>query len=1136
MTVTGTLVAEEGAPAAGLDLNLRPYPSRYERLVNELGDPGALPAAVDSTRSGPGGTFTLTAPAVGPYRLEVSAPAEGAASGARHVTPAPLFHALAPLAAPLVLPPIEVAGWRVMTIVATDLEGEPVEGALVVADPGGWRSEPVDTGHGLDLWQRRDQERIVPRFGRAATRTDAAGLARFSLPTVEAGVALSAPGFRLRVGRVGAGGGSFELAPAAGMTVRILDPQGRPVPGAAVTVGERLDVPLGMTNDRGEATVVPVESRSLAYRALAEDHSIGWTAPPGSEAAGAGADRTLAHVVSAGQVEAGDAGTDRTVEIGLEPPAEIAGRITDAATGRPVAGAAIWRRPGEQARAGPTGAFVLRTWLHQGRAQVGVAADGYQATSAMVTAERLGSGDAVDILLAPSAPLKGQVVDASGRPLAGVRLWVEPFGGTPGIGPGGREATSAFDGSFFIAGAAAEHTHRLHVELSGYPARTLEIPAAPAQAAREDVRVVLRRGRSVLGIITDSRGVPIPNTEVALVPVAWSRDGSYSWNSFLRRTSGTDAHGRFEFSGTPAGRFELTANNPDHGSLPAVVFEAPSGEGSKNLGTLTLDAGTPVEGVVRDFNGDPVAGARVRAHQPGALHPQFFFDPNARPAVTDAGGTFRIGGLRTEPADLVVEAEGYARFDMIAVRPQAGKLVEIRLREGARLAGRVVSADGQGAADASVVLNLDHSPTTRPSVWRPLRSGHHARTDANGRFHLSSLGPGPWSVQVLDEDLAEEAGAIRLRPGEEREIELHLRVRSRLVGTVIDPSGAPVTGAEVIVQSLDPAGDPESTDSSPVTDAGGGYEASRVAPGPARIVARHPAWRDGVREVVIGPGTNEVNLEVFPGWEISGAVTTAGGTGVALARVEAEPLDEQADAWRRFLPRSLQAVTAENGTYRIGGVDDGRYELQVQAEGYARAAPGRSPVRVEGGSVTGVDFVLHPGITLRGVVTGRPPEAFAGILVEARQGVLIGGATSPDPEGRFQLADLGPGAWTVRAKERDRRAVERSVTLETGPGEAFVELGFEPGFTLTGEIRSVGQPLAGCAVTILASGQGYDQVRTVQIDRQNRFRVDGLAAGTFTVVIADPSGVTRFRQIELQGHQDILVDLTLPAAGRASRS
>ena len=107
--------------------------------------------------------------------------------------------------------------------------------------------------------------------------------------------------------------------------------------------------------------------------------------------------------------------------------------------------------------------------------------------------------------------------------------------------------------------------------------------------------------------------------------------------------------------------------------------------------------------------------------------------------------------------------------------------------------------------------------------------------------------------------------------------------------------------------------------------------------------------------------------------------------------------------------------------------------------------------------------------------------------------------------------------------------MERSVTLDTGPGEAFVELNFEAGLTLTGEVRSQGQPLAGSEVTVGENTRRYGPARTARIDQQGRFRIDGLAAGSYRVMVAEPNGVTHSRLIEIQGDHNILVDLNPPA-------
>ena len=78
LVVSGTLVDERGAPAAGVEVVLRPYPSQYEVNLDLLGIADALPEPADRAHSGPDGAFSLSAPLPGPYRFEIrpSAPAD----------------------------------------------------------------------------------------------------------------------------------------------------------------------------------------------------------------------------------------------------------------------------------------------------------------------------------------------------------------------------------------------------------------------------------------------------------------------------------------------------------------------------------------------------------------------------------------------------------------------------------------------------------------------------------------------------------------------------------------------------------------------------------------------------------------------------------------------------------------------------------------------------------------------------------------------------------------------------------------------------------------------------------------------------------------------------------------------------
>ena len=61
-TITGTVDDERGAPLADMEVVLRPYPSPYQVDLHLLGQRDALPEAADRTRSGPDGSYSLSAP------------------------------------------------------------------------------------------------------------------------------------------------------------------------------------------------------------------------------------------------------------------------------------------------------------------------------------------------------------------------------------------------------------------------------------------------------------------------------------------------------------------------------------------------------------------------------------------------------------------------------------------------------------------------------------------------------------------------------------------------------------------------------------------------------------------------------------------------------------------------------------------------------------------------------------------------------------------------------------------------------------------------------------------------------------------------------------------------------------------
>ena len=225
-------------PAADVEVVLRPYPSEYQVDLFLLGQADALPEASDHSRSGPDGSYSLSAPRSGPYLLEFRPPAAGAEP--RLASPL-VYGSLVPLKGPQIAETIELPQLHLVAVRVLDTARKPVEGAQVVADPTVWVSpsylrrltrqfRDLQTGN----YSRPREQQILPAFYRSVARTDAEGIARFRLPTEDAILVVSAPGFVRGEGKSVSGRASCRLERDPGVQLRVRAPDGTSAPGVLV--------------------------------------------------------------------------------------------------------------------------------------------------------------------------------------------------------------------------------------------------------------------------------------------------------------------------------------------------------------------------------------------------------------------------------------------------------------------------------------------------------------------------------------------------------------------------------------------------------------------------------------------------------------------------------------------------------------------------------------------------------------------------------------------------------------------------------------------------------------------------------------------------------------------------------------
>ena len=1108
LTVSGTVIDERGGPAADVHLVLRPYPSRYGLAAHLLSVPGALPDAVDHGRSDTTGAFRLAAPSGGPYRLEIMPPeAEREANAAF----APMYLPLLPLAAPVALEPIMIPDLHPQMVAVVDTDGRPVAGAMAIAIPVGWRSEEGDVAPPAYMQARR-----YPRSGRTASLTDAAGLARFMLPT-RSTIVVTARGYGVSSRRPVSGRVAVELRREPGVAFRVRGPGGWPASQAVITTADDLRVPLAITDGRGEAAVSGAEGLMYAIENAGRLQANWWF----RDRVGAGARE------------------DEIVDVVLKRPVSVRGQVVDAGSGTTIPGAVVWDRlqPGRLVRADSFGVFELAVQSRHAKARLSAVAPGYVRGHVDVSIPQLQEPPAFRVGLTPTAPLSGRVVDGSGSPVAGARVWIGLSDAGVALHPprNALERVTSGPGGFFrVPDALYDRSYRLVVEAEGYAVARRTVPPLERGLPAGPIRIVLNEGLRVGGAVVDVDGDPIVSAQVQL---EWSRGDSELSATALARTAAeiatTDDLGTFEFSRVGPGTYGLSVTHSEYIGLRGKRVSVGGGGSETDLGSFTLAPGVDIHGVVVDsFSRSPVVGATVRVQQGALLSGSF----RPRTAGTERDGRFRVAGLHSAPVDLGVSADGYAPVAIQALRPGTGQSILVELQKGASLVGRVLDSRGAGAANVDVRLYAPLGNGARSTRGLPPEHAFPSvRTDREGRFSLENLASGRWSVESRDETSAARLESIDLVAGQISEVVLQMQTRNRLRIHVTNRLGQPLAGAEVTLDYGAPNVPPELGR----TDASGQATLS-VAAGSAVVVATHPEHLRALRKVVLEDGLNETWFQLDPGWEVTGSVRSADGTPVGMVAIEASPelpgaATEAGLLFRRYIsvvsPR-VRTVSDANGRFRLTGLERGRYLLNATAPGYAEAGA-TQVIDVDGRSVNGLDIVLERAASIRGVVTGLRPLELGSLRVDAWKGGQLRTALA-DARGGFELHDLPVGSWRLVASVGGLggRSVGCSVALEPEGSGEVVELRFEPGLRLSGQVFVDGQVIAGTAIDFFRSGRDIPQRAT--IDHEGHFVIEGVRPGVYALSVTTDSEVLERRTLNLLGDRHLFLALAV-GQGHAGR-
>jgi hypothetical protein len=571
---------------------------------------------------------------------------------------------------------------------------------------------------------------------------------------------------------------------------------------------------------------------------------------------------------------------------------------------------------------------------------------------------------------------------------------------------------------------------------------------------------------------------------------------------------------------------------------------------------LALEPGGQVSGRVVDERGVPIPGAKV-GWEPGPGEPDgsyTFVTPLADgghyiAAVTDSTGGFRKSvppGTGCLVAVHPLHLTGQACGVRAAIgTPRAG--VEIVMKSGARISGVVVTADGQPAPRAEVIV-------THPS-WEHesrLSDSYRSRTttDAQGRFAFEGVDRMALAVTAWTDEASSELVEVDLRGASERkDVRIVLANTGVITGTVTEDDGGPAPFARVgyfIAPDVDKivfARNEEGTRGLALPKSSGGTLCD--ADGTFRL-AGLPAGKYTLR--AMRPAATSVTAEFSAAWQYgvatgSSVTMVLPGLGAVTGRVVTDddrPVSSFSVSFAIWDPGMKTdamppgaAVTSADGKFHIADIPAQRYSIAISGPGIVEWRSGA--VELRAGSVTNLGTIrVAAGRTIVGRVLSRSGVPIAGADVAMIAGTDPTHAQS-DGSGRFALRAVERGA-SVKVRASNEQVASDWVTVAPEMDRVDIVMNSLSNGSVRGVIFDPAHPVADRTVVLTLPGTGTpgDNLKpeaTAHALDSGRFALENVPIGPYILWIRRAQGTvdewaTRAILVEGMKETSVVIDLS----------
>jgi protocatechuate 3,4-dioxygenase beta subunit len=377
---------------------------------------------------------------------------------------------------------------------------------------------------------------------------------------------------------------------------------------------------------------------------------------------------------------------------------------------------------------------------------------------------------------------------------------------------------------------------------------------------------------------------------------------------------------------------------------------------------------------------------------------------------------------------------------------------------------------------ASMVAQFGGQSTEMPKVSTQTLA---AATDAAGKFRFEIVAPGTYWLSAKKAGFGDERykpkgaaagarGSLRLSPGQElKDVDIRLVPNGTIAGRVLDEDGEPFPSA--MVSAL----------------------ASSFVHGRRRLMPTDVAQTNNRGEFSLSklPPGHYVLLASVPRFDFSGSVAPPPADGAPETAYVST-----------YLPNSTDAAQAEK-------VD---------------IAPG--------GEVAGLEIHMQKSVVVR--VKGRLTDETGQPVKNAQIVLMAGGgragsmsmASVNDPEGKFELANVQPGAYTIMTVQMQGSSPKMSMQPLIVPDRNVdnVKLGARPEATIQGRVAVDGDaklPLKDFALT-LTSAEGLAVMpATAKADETGAFTLAHVAPAVYDLTLPFVPEGAYLKSVEFNGRE-----------------